>query len=640
MSADVLWLLGGINRALAAAILITAFSLLAYVLTHNVFSPVGRAFAALMAFIVAVYVGDVALQGVADAEHVAFWLRFQWLGIAFVPAAYLHLSYSLLRTVHTQAPGGRYAVITAYVVGLGFLVLTAATDLLVWDGVYSPGTAHLKAGPLFWVFALYFAGATVGGLVNIGVARERSFTSASRRRLTYLALSFAAPTLGVFPFLVLAGLPSGSARPLIGVLTAVASSAVMLMLVVMAYSVAYYGVLAPEREVRQSFIEYLVRGPFVGICVLTVMLAVPSGVRILGLNRDAFMVLAVVGVVVLLQVLIGMARPLLDFLAFRQDRSEVAWLRELERRLLTTTDFRQVLENVLIGACELLRAQGGFVATLPAGDIGVLNLQASIGDVGDVPRLPDLAEWLRGRMSAWQQRTRDGSDDFEPEDVLARDGRLFVALWSRAAGAPLGVLGLRSALAPEAVGAEALGLLDVLAEEASAAIEDVHLQRQVLGTLRRLLPELEDVQRWQGDALHVAPASASPLLAPEFPALVRAALRHYWGGDELRKSPLLNLQIVRRAMRESDNNPIRALRAVLVRAIEVLRPPGARDISADWMLYNVVEMKYVQGLKAREIARRLAVSESDLYRKQRVAVHEVARVLLEMEVQAAKSRAG
>jgi len=114
-------------------------------------------------------------------------------------------------------------------------------------------------------------------------------------------------------------------------------------------------------------------------------------------------------------------------------------------------------------------------------------------------------------------------------------------------------------------------------------------------------------------------------------------LRHYWGGPELRESPLLQLRVVKQAMRENEGNPIKALRAVLVNAIEALRPPGPRDISPDWLLYNVLEMKYVQGLKVREIARRLAVSESDLYRKQRVAVGEVARVLLEMELQAAKA---
>ena len=42
----------------------------------------------------------------------------------------------------------------------------------------------------------------------------------------------------------------------------------------------------------------------------------------------------------------------------------------------------------------------------------------------------------------------------------------------------------------------------------------------------------------------------------------------------------------------------------------------------------------MEGRKVREIAMRLAVSEADLYRKQRVAVEAVANTIVEMEQQA------
>ncbi|HSK66570.1 MAG TPA: hypothetical protein VK888_06555, partial [Anaerolineales bacterium] len=43
------------------------------------------------------------------------------------------------------------------------------------------------------------------------------------------------------------------------------------------------------------------------------------------------------------------------------------------------------------------------------------------------------------------------------------------------------------------------------------------------------------------------------------------------------------------------------------------------------------EMKFIEGRKVREVAGRLAMSEADLYRKQRVAVEAVARAILDME---------
>jgi hypothetical protein len=39
----------------------------------------------------------------------------------------------------------------------------------------------------------------------------------------------------------------------------------------------------------------------------------------------------------------------------------------------------------------------------------------------------------------------------------------------------------------------------------------------------------------------------------------------------------------------------------------------------------------VQGKQVRDVARRLAMSESDLYRKQRVAIENVARTIATME---------
>jgi hypothetical protein len=44
-------------------------------------------------------------------------------------------------------------------------------------------------------------------------------------------------------------------------------------------------------------------------------------------------------------------------------------------------------------------------------------------------------------------------------------------------------------------------------------------------------------------------------------------------------------------------------------------------------------MRFIKGRKVREIADQLAISESDLYRKQRVAIGHLAQVLSEMEIE-------
>jgi hypothetical protein len=115
---------------------------------------------------------------------------------------------------------------------------------------------------------------------------------------------------------------------------------------------------------------------------------------------------------------------------------------------------------------------------------------------------------------------------------------------------------------------------------------------------------------------------------------VKDALSHYWGGPKLSESPLLGLRIVQSALDEYDGNPTNALRGILKTAVEHIRPEGERRFTAEWILYNILELKFMEGRKVREVATRLAMSEADLYRKQRVALEAVSKAIIGMELAA------
>jgi len=91
---------------------------------------------------------------------------------------------------------------------------------------------------------------------------------------------------------------------------------------------------------------------------------------------------------------------------------------------------------------------------------------------------------------------------------------------------------------------------------------------------------------------------------------------------------------VQETLVEHKDNPANALRAILREAVEQVRPEGERRFTGEWILYNILEMKFMEGKKVREIATRLSMSEADLYRKQRVAVDAVANAILDMEQKA------
>ncbi|MEL6524721.1 MAG: hypothetical protein AAFQ07_03330, partial [Chloroflexota bacterium] len=92
-----------------------------------------------------------------------------------------------------------------------------------------------------------------------------------------------------------------------------------------------------------------------------------------------------------------------------------------------------------------------------------------------------------------------------------------------------------------------------------------------------------------------------------------------------------DLELVHDALEEADSS-VQALRNVLQIALERLAPESERSLTAtEWTLYNIIDLRFIEGKKVRDVARRMSMSEPDLYRKQRLAIEEMARIIHTME---------
>jgi len=163
------------------------------------------------------------------------------------------------------------------------------------------------------------------------------------------------------------------------------------------------------------------------------------------------------------------------------------------------------------------------------------------------------------------------------------------------------------------------------------------MQQQVFKSLETLQPQVALIQQLRAASSYNKTSvllDEADLPDEDFINWVKDALSHFWGGPKLSESPLLGLRIVQGALNEYDGNPTNALRAILKSAIENIKPEGERKFTAEWILYNILELKFVEGRKVREVAKRLAMSEADLYRKQRVALEAVSRAIIGMELEA------
>ncbi|MBN2006386.1 MAG: hypothetical protein JXA21_23745 [Anaerolineae bacterium] len=614
---DWLHFLSKVNDVLTAGVGATTLALALYLWFYNRKSPVARAFIGLLGCVLVVYLADLLLTNITDLTRASLLLRFQWLGIAFTPSFYLAFIRAIRSSVQEKI-GPRWQRAVSFLVSGGLALLAMYSDLVVYDGTASAGVFHLRPGPLFYPFAGFFIAVTLWGMRESLLARHRCYTQTARRRMGYLLVGFVAPAVGVFPYLLLSGWPHSLPNVVLWVLLIVSNVAVAAMLAMIAYSVAFIGTFTPDRVIKHRLVRFLLRGPLAAILALSLFGLGLTLEPTLRLGRFSLSLISMAVAIILTQLGVELAKPVIDLLLYREARAEVAQVQELSQRLLTTADLRQFTENVRAAMCELLHSPGGFQAIYEE----------------------ESAQWEIWWDAAIAPEERDQLP--LPEVVEAHDQTGFIfwdGYWvlpihDKGGQTLLGLMGLRSPEVTLPLTPEQSATLAQLSLQTTAALEDRRLQKLVFSTLSPLLPELQDIQRRGGMLRYDREDVGGFTLAEsqELPRWVHDALSHYWGGPRLTENPLLGLEIVKQAALAHDGNVVKGLRAVLAEAIERLRPDGERKLTApEWLLYNILEMKFLRGQKVREVAVRLAVSESDLYRKQRIAIENLAIIIVEME---------
>ena len=621
-------LLAGIvtlNQILTAGIAITAFSLLIYALTFNLRDRVARSFATILLSVVVIFTCEAIQSTVQSTDLIEAFLRFQWVGLVFLPASYFHLSDALLVTAGRPSRGRRRLLVRgAYFVSAGFLALLALGYLvgpLVPNALPAP---HLQRTLWTEIFTVYYLLLMLLAGVNFIRAFGRMLTRSGRRRMLYLMAGATAPALGTYPYLLF-GSSLAARYPLIFWSAAVIINLIVaVLIIIMAYAVAFFGVSWPDRVVKSRLFKWIMRGPATASLALAVLTIVRRSGEIFGLTYNAFAPVSMVATVLIMEHLITLASPLWDRALFLgSDRAELLLLQNIGERMLTQSDLRQFLEAILAAVRDHMQSPSAFIA---AYDNSGLSLLINAGrPFLDKDHLTE----------ALQEIKEEGREEFLWNNtwILPLRARRTAEMDLDQTPPLLGLLGVArhhsQPLEPE----QRQGLW-LLADRASLALEDRLLQQRVFRSLQEIEPQVELIQRIRALGSYETTATLSEDLPPdsEMAEKVREALNHYWGGPKLTESPLMNLRVTQETARnEYDGNMPNALRAILKKAVDQVRPEGERRFTSEWILYNILDLKFIEGRKVREVASRLAMSEADLYRKQRVAIEAVAKAIMEME---------
>jgi len=367
---------------------------------------------------------------------------------------------------------------------------------------------------------------------------------------------------------------------------------------------------------------WILRGPVTASVTLAFTTLIRRLGDYFGQEYTAWVPITMVLTIVILEYFITLVAPFLERnLFYGKDESDLEIMEVLESHLITRSDLLQFVEMILAAICDHLQARGAYlVAVLP----DRLDLVAKVGKI----KTSDLDE----KSGLFQLALKDGNlpELFKFEDTF------LAPIHDETGDGESVLLGLLviAGMGQEELLPDQQKALKVLTMRTGLALRDRQTQSQIFTAMESLSPQVAYIQslsaagRYDREAVLI---ENSQLLLDNLDHWVKEALTHYWGGPRLTENPLLQLQIVQKKISGGKENPANALRAVLKDAIEHLRPEGDRKYTNEWILYNLLVMKYLEAKKVKEIANKLSISEADLFRKQKVAITETGKIILELE---------
>ncbi|MCD4752357.1 MAG: hypothetical protein K8R40_04740 [Anaerolineaceae bacterium] len=617
-----------INDIITAGVAITAFSLFLYSMAFNLRNKVARSFLLVLLCIVIVYAAEAIAGNLNTLDFIEALMYFQWLGIIWLPAAYIVFSKALLSTTGIGIKKSLYWLPVIASTIFSFLLLTGSlVGSLVQDQSPAP---HLQ--PTIWsdVFVVYYGLSILSALYNVYRARKRARTHSTRRRMTYLLIGCMAPAIGSFPYLIYGNTLAEQIPDFFWIIALSLNIITGTFIVIMAYSIAFFGVAYPDRVVKNRLARWLLRGPVTAVLTLGITTVVRRVGEHFGITYSAFVPISMVSSILLLEYMITLFGHHFQHWFFNgNNNNDLLLLESLQFRLVTKADLEQLLEMTLAAIRDLTRANAGVVMSLENDDL-ILLVESGMSKHTISPSI---------RKEDWKNFQRNP----ETADGFASESFIFIPLLTIPAKRNkneeqslskefIGLLGLESINIDEMEEEQSENFF-LLVERIEIALNDHLAQRDIFAALRNLSPGLDRIQQLRAAGTFGQPAANNRLIntADQMSKWIKDALTHYWGGPKLSNNPLNDLRIIQSAIADDGISPANALRNTLRNGIEKMKPVGKQQFTTEWLLYNILQLKFLEGKKVREIAAQLSISEADFYRKQRVAVNELAKIILQME---------
>ena len=616
-------ILKAISDVLTAGVAVITFSLFISAVTFKVRDAVTNTFTLLLFCLVVIFGADAFITVIKNTALLVSVIKVHLLGLILLPTAYFLFSDVLLSLTGKPSRGKRKALgILSVLISVIFLVLLFS-DLLLGSLVVGQQPAPYFERTLYIdIFTLFFAGILVLSWLNFVRTLQRTVTQASRRRMVYLIVSAIGPAVGSFPFLFYGSKYAAQSSIIFWLFSVFANVMVAFGVVAMTYSVSFYGFHWTDRVIKSRLFRWVMRGPIAASLTLGVTTLISRIGTQININVSAIATLGMVATIVIFEYAITMFAPVWERLFFYgDDRIELEKIRTLEDRLLTSNDIRQFLELILASVCDRLQVHSaGLIINSHANE----KLDVYTGNQKPLTneRKLEIFEFLE-RNTAGKLTVAYKELTLIPIIKQIADGN---------SSPLLGVIVINQLVTPT----EELikPAIEKLTSRAAMALSDRVEQEQLFTSLEMLAPQVSVIQGLLASSRISQRKMVNgdeEIQLSDLEGWVKDALSQIWGGPKVLQNPILQLKWIQNHIRSSKESPLNAVRELLRGAIVQLKPEGERQYTNEWMLFNLMDLKYLEGWKVKDIAIRLSISEADLYRKQRMAITAISRQIIEIE---------
>lgn len=489
-------------------------------------------------------------------------------------------------------------VLLGYLVALTFILVYLYYPSLVFSSVSGDPLFLnvLKPGPLYLLFMVLLILFTALSLVNLLRSARAAPSVMQRKQLTLLATAtliagLAGPVaLGAATLAI--SLPRVSLSLFLGV-----------AVVLLGYSVASYSALVEGRTIRRDFVyNAIAMGLITGLYLLVTWISA----QIFDVPAATFVFIVLLAIVT--HSLIDIARQILDFLFYREDKR----LLRLNLRRLTSLVGEQDLEEKLTLALDAM-------CTSIRATFGVIYIFKE-----DSARQVAVYRWHGGALLFSAPKLYcDDMMHLEPDQYPPplNEAAMLVPLYANTEqigaivfGRPVNSLHYSQA---------DVDLLLYPSDRLANAIYNARREFEHLSQLAQLTQE--------------GPIKAGTNFEIISVKTVEVALRNLYDYAYLGDTPLVELKLVHERLPAGAETHIdqgKAVHTIITEAVGKLRPEGQRPAEPpprEWHPYLILHDAYLEDRLNRDIMSRLYISEGTFNRTRRSAIRSLARALEEME---------